>query len=155
LNDRIECEQIGRAGAYHDGELVGAARADFERHLAGCADCAAELARARGLARMLGGMGSPALPAGSLARMHRGIDRLAQAGVVHMAEVMAAVAAAVLIVCMAGLARPAPAQRAVGALPDWEAEVVVQQTVDTPAGGPEELWARWMVQDLSRKGGHE
>ena len=54
--------------AYHDGELSVADRAAVEAHLAGCADCTAELARLRALSGMLRG-GAPVMSAEAMRRL--------------------------------------------------------------------------------------
>ncbi len=149
-----DCEQARWLSAYHDGELPPQASADFERHLGQCSRCAAELARLRELTRLFGSAPAPELPQPALGRLHRSVDRWAFPGVVRMAEALAAVAAVVLIGCMVSLARQGTAPRSADTAPPWSVEAAVQQA-DSASADPEELWAMWMAQDLSRKDKHD
>ena len=55
------CEREPTVGAYHDGELSGAAREAFEAHLAACPSCAAELKRVRAVSRWMEPLRTPVL----------------------------------------------------------------------------------------------
>jgi len=56
-----DCEREPTVGAYHDGELSGAAREAFEAHLATCPSCAAELKRVRAVSRWMEPLRRPVL----------------------------------------------------------------------------------------------
>jgi anti-sigma factor RsiW len=71
------CEREPTVGAYHDGELTGAAREEFERHLATCAACAAELQRVRGVSRWLEPLRRPVLSAADKDELARSAVRAA------------------------------------------------------------------------------
>jgi anti-sigma factor RsiW len=75
-----DCEREPTVGAYHDGELSGAAREEFEAHLATCPSCAAELKRVRAVSRWMEPLRRPALSAADK-------DELATAAVRGVAEV--------------------------------------------------------------------
>jgi len=150
-----DCEQASRLGAYHDGEMSADCRTDFERHLAQCPICAAELERIRGLARLLGFLPLPQISQSALARMHRKVDALPSTSIRRMAGALAAAAAMVLVVCTIGLARWSPAEGAPIAMPLWEAQAVAQQAAEPASGGSEELLASWMVQDLSARNNND
>ena len=150
-----ECEQAGMLGAYHDGEMSPDRRVDFEQHLRQCPQCAAELARIVRLTGLLGCLGGQEMPRSSLDRLHGAVDLLPSAGIIRMARGLTAVAAMILLVCMIGLTRQAPARGSLSGMPLWEAEVVTQESVEPPSSGPEELWASWVVQDLSRRGEYD
>ena len=152
-----DCEQAFLLNACLDGEMTPQDRDLFERHLRQCPQCAADLERLRKLAEAIGTAARtrPAMPPEAIARLHRSIDRLPSAGVVRLAEKLAAVAAMILMACSVSLLRQSPAQAAASGAPAWEAESAAQLASEPAAAGSEELLARWMVQDLSRKGAHE
>lgn len=150
-----ECEQASRLGAYHDGELDAAERTALERHLWGCAACAAELGRIRRLSGLLvGGLPAPAVSARASQRFHATAELASSRGLRHWAEALTAVAAAVLVACNVWLWRPAPAARPADPLPVWEVSAL-QRPTDPPAISPEDQFALWVVQDLSGGNGHE
>lgn len=148
-----ECEQASRLNAYHDGEMSPAGVAAMEQHLRQCPRCAAELERFRKLTGMIGSLPPPALPTSSLRRLHQAVDLQLAARLRRMAEVLAAVAAVVLVVCLIGLTRRTPAQGSPGAMPVWEIEALAQPL--EPAAGSEEALASWMVRDLSLRDEHD
>jgi anti-sigma factor RsiW len=142
-----ECRQSERLGAYHDGELSGAARAEMERHLGQCPACAAELERLGRLSELLVAAAAPKLSLAAKQRLHNGIDTIPMADLRRVAEICGAIAASILLVCTIWLV--VKTRATTDAIPVWETVAIAQQE---PATAPEEqLLAQWMVQDLSGK----
>lgn len=148
-----DCEQARRLGAYHDGELAGAARASLEEHLRRCPSCAAELDRLRGLSHLLAGAAQPRISPETLVRLHRTADAQAMAGLWRMAEMATAVAASILLACGIWLWTARSAAGPASQMPIWETVAVARQAL--PVAESEERLARWIVQDLSRGNGHD
>lgn len=142
-----ECEKAALLGAYHDGELSPDDRVRLERHLGQCHACAAELERITGMSRMLGSLPNPELSPAAVDRLHATVDRLSSVGLCRVAEVLAAAAAIVLMVCVIGLSRQHSASAGTGPMPVWESQAISQPS--DGSGATEELLANWMVQDLS------
>jgi anti-sigma factor RsiW len=145
-----ECEHAQRLGAYHDGELVGAARAEIERHLRQCPACAAELQRLGRLSGLFSKAAAPPMPPAALRRLHKGIDAIPMADLKRVAEICGAIAASILLVCTIWLVKT---RTAVDAIPVWETVAVVRQ--ESPTAGPEEQLGQWIVQDLSGNNSHD
>jgi len=145
-----ECRQSERLGAYHDGELSGAARAEMERHLGQCPACVAELERLGRLSELLGAAAAPKLSLAAVQRLHNGIDTIPMADLRRVAEICGAIAASILLVCTIWLVKT---QSATDAIPIWETVAVARQ--EMPAVAPEEQLAQWMVQDLSGNSAHD
>jgi anti-sigma factor RsiW len=93
-----DCSFTQQIDAYHDGELDAARRADVERHLAQCADCAAALERLRSMSRWFADAPAPRLSQISLQRLHRRVDAVMDEGLLWTARILSGIAAAVLIV---------------------------------------------------------
>ncbi|MGA2265481.1 MAG: zf-HC2 domain-containing protein [Phycisphaerae bacterium] len=148
-----ECEQISRVSAYHDGEMPPAERAEFRQHLSQCVSCAAELERLERLTALLSSLPPPATPPWMLDRLYRAVDLRPVHVLRRMAEALSAVAAVILIACLAGLAMRSSSQASAGAMPVWESRALNQQSEESTFGGREELVAQWMAQDLSGKDG--
>jgi anti-sigma factor RsiW len=147
-----ECQQSEKVSAYHDGEMPAASRLEMERHLEQCPLCRAELEELRELSASLGNLPMPQASPAVLARMHRQVDQLAARSIYRLMEAGAAIAAAVLIVCMVGLLRQGPVPAPAPA--PWEAQAAYGSTVDLASGGSEAVLAGWTVQDLGN-GEHE
>jgi len=141
-----ECKQAERLGAYYDGELSGAARAEMERHVGQCPSCAAELKRLGRLSELFSAATAPKLPPAALRRFHDGIDTIPMADLRRVAEICGAIAASILLVCTVWLVRGRPA---IDVIPVWETVAVARQ--EMPTAAPEEELGQWMVQDLSGK----
>ena len=148
-----ECEHAPRISAYHDGELPESSRLDLEAHIRQCPVCAAELARLQGLSRLLAGLGRSEMPREALERVHQAVDRQPNVALVRMAEVFTAVAASILVVSSVWLWKISAAGAAPGQIPLWETAAVAPQ--DPSGVAAQEQLARWIVQDLSRKNGHD
>lgn len=150
-----ECEQTSRVGAYYDGEMAAGERAAMERHLAGCARCAGELARVRGLSALLGGVGlGEEVSAGAMKRFHATAVDAAGGSVRRLVGAVMAAAAAILIGCGAGLWAMDRPGRTSEAAPLWELSMM-QKSGDVPGAAADDQTAAWIVEDLDREGGHE
>jgi len=145
-----ECNHAERLGAYHDGELSGAARTAMEGHVGKCAACGAELERLRRLSRLLSTAAAPKMSPAALQRMHNRVDAVRLADLWRVAEVCGAIAASILLVCCIWLVKT---RSSVDAIPVWETVALARQ--ELPAAGPEDQLAQWMVQDLSGNNGHD
>ena len=145
-----ECKQAERLGAYYDGELSGAARAEMERHLGQCPSCAAELKRLGRLSELFSTAAAPKLSPAALRRFHDGIDTIPMADLRRVAEVVGAIAASILLVCSIWLVKGRPA---IDVIPVWETVAVARQ--EMPTAAPEEELGQWMVQDLSGKNAND
>lgn len=157
-----DCEHAVRLGAYHDGELSAAQRAEVEAHLAGCPACAAELKRIGRLDGLLAHLASSTreeIPPAVLARLHRSVRRLPATGIVRVAEALAGLAATILVTCVVGLTTgqtPARARETPAAIPVWEAQAVVQPaaggaTTEPAPANSDELLGMWISMDLSSR----
>jgi len=150
-----ECEHTPRIGAYYDGELSGESAAEMERHLRDCQACAAEMDRFRSLSHLLAsatkGQPSPEL----LERLHRQVDLGSYISVRRTAEVLAAVAAGILIVCSAWLTAVPATPESAGAIPIWETAAVGLQEADPATVSREQQLAMWTLHDLTGNNGHD
>jgi anti-sigma factor RsiW len=108
----VTCDEIrGLLSAYADGELDLVRGVEIERHLEGCAACAAALERARSLSRALG---DPALyhpaPSDLYQRVRAAVRRAAASGYrFPWRALVAAAAAALVAIALWGVARAWPA----------------------------------------------
>ncbi|MCY2931842.1 MAG: zf-HC2 domain-containing protein [Planctomycetota bacterium] len=149
-----ECEQTSRVGAYYDGELPAAERAAMERHVAGCAACAGELARLRALSALLGQAAvGEEVSARAMKRFHATAAQAAAGPMWRLVRAVTATAAAVLVGCGAALWVLAQARGGSEAMPVWEVSMV--QRSAEGAGSVEEQTAAWVVEDLSQENAHE
>ena len=148
-----ECERAQRLSAYHDGEVSEAERVSLEAHLEECPACAAELNRLRRLSDLLSAAPRPEMSAEALARLHRAADALVTADLGRMAKALMAVAASILIVSGVWLWQSRGRTQPTDPIPPWETAAVTYQGV--PASASDEQLARWIVQDLERKNGHD
>jgi len=148
-----ECERAQRLSAYHDGEISEAERVSLEAHLEGCPACAAERNRLRRLSDLLSAAPRPEMPADALGRLHRAADDVAMADLGRMAKTLMAVAASILLVCAVWIWRSRAATEPTEPIPAWETAATAQE--GTLATASDEQLARWIVQDLERKNGHD
>jgi len=93
----MACNFGHRLSAYHDGELDAAARAEFDRHIDQCPECALDLAEMASLSRMLMDNSPPRLSQIGLHRLHNRVDVVVRADVLRTARMLQAVAACVLV----------------------------------------------------------
>ena len=148
-----DCERAKRLSAYHDGEVSEAERVSLEAHLEGCPACAAERNRLRRLSDLLSAAPRPEMSAEALARLHRAADDVAMADLGRMAKTLMAVAASILLVCAVWLWRSHAGTESTEPIPAWETAATAQE--GTLATASDEQLARWIVQDLERKNGHD
>lgn len=121
-------------GAYHDGELDAAGRERFEKHLAECSACSAELARLREASKLFGDYPFQDITENELSALHRAIDQSDDFQVWRIGGTLGLIAASILVVSFAWL-RTIPASTA---KPGQQAPMVAQKPV--PA------WERVAVQ---------
>ena len=148
-----DCGQADRLSAYYDGEVSEAERASLEEHIRGCPLCAVEMARLQRLSRLIGSIGRMEMSSQALERLHQSLDLQPKITILHIAEVFAAVAASILIVSGVWLWMISTANEAAGQIPVWETVAVAPQ--DPSGAAAQEQLAQWIIQDLSRKNGHD
>jgi anti-sigma factor RsiW len=146
------CEYADRLTRYHDGELSAERRRELDAHLAGCARCAAELRKLRGLSGLLSEAHAPAAPKGMTERLHRAVAAAGGTGVIRLCRAASLAAAALLVACaVVTLRGPGePAQAAPAAA--WEVAAVTLDP-DLAGRGTGEAAALWLMQDLARENG--
>ena len=120
-----DCQFKSRLSAYHDAELDAAEIEAVNEHLPTCETCLAELATMREVAAALAAYQPEEISQIELARLHRAIDRVDDRGLLRLAGMLSAVAASVLIICMAWMSQsPASAPIAQRSdpqrVPAWE-----------------------------------
>jgi len=148
-----ECNEAERLSAYHDGALSEPSRIALEEHLKGCPTCAAELARLARLSQLIQSTSRPEMPPQALGRFHRAIDLQPRITAMHVAEVFTAVAASILVFSSVCLWKMSTARADTAQIPVWETVAVAPQ--DPSGVAAQEQLARWIVQDLSGKNGHD
>ena len=112
----------------------------------------AELGRLEKMSRLIRAAERPEMPREVLDRLHRSVDLQPRITMLHVAEVCAAIAASILLVSTVWLWRVSAAREA-GPIPLWETAAVAPQ--DPSGVAAQEQLAQWIVQDLSRKNGHD
>jgi anti-sigma factor RsiW len=148
------CGRIREVSAYHDGELSHDDARALEEHLAGCPDCARELAELRALSGLLCLARTADVPPGVLVRLHERADLVRQRGVLMLARRLAAVAAVILVALSIWVAAGTERRdRAALAINAWELAATSPNT-ETAATETDRL-ARWIVEDLSQEATHE
>jgi len=149
------CEHGRRLAAYHDGEMSPEERRRLEVHLRECSACAGELQRLRALSRILTSAPRPTIPAETLNRLHRRVDRSRDRVPVRLVETLTAAAAAVLVVCgywVWQFGAPWDAQTRPAA--PWET-VALRVRAEEPTGGRSLMFTAWLVEDLRGGNGHD
>jgi len=149
----MECKHAHEMSAYHDGEVSEPSRTALAEHVRGCPVCAAELSRLERLSLLIGTAGRPEMSAQALERLHRSVDLQPKVALLRVAEVFTAVAAAILLFSGVWLWRISAAGASAEQIPLWETVAVAPQ--DLSAAAAQEQLAQWIVQDLSRKNGHD
>lgn len=99
-----DCAFHSELEAYHDGELAAESFDRFQKHLAGCAACSAELERLREFSIQISAASVADITPGELAGIHAAVDREideqdASLPLLRTAGMLAALAASVLIIC--------------------------------------------------------
>jgi anti-sigma factor RsiW len=145
------CEYTNRIEAYHDGEVVGDARAAIEAHLLSCNGCSAELARLDALSSLLAKSIQPKLSQMSLHRLHRQVDAAMDSGLLRLGWTMSGIAAGLLLVASVWMTRVKPAAPTEAAAPPWvgvslvaDTDPNVREAAATPA-------AQWYLADASTR----
>ena len=149
----MECKHAQQMSAYHDGEIPEPSRAALAEHVRGCPVCAAELSRLDRLSRLIRTAGRPEMSPQALERLHRSVDLQPKVALLRMAEAFTAVAAAILLFSGVCLWRISAASASAEQIPLWETVAIAPQ--DLSAAAAQEQLAQWIVQDLSRKNGHD
>jgi anti-sigma factor RsiW len=150
-----DCPQASRLGAYHDDEMPTPYRAQFQRHLEQCPQCARELQRIEAMSGLMNSLPRPEMPPLALARLQRKADAIPFANAGRMLETLAAVAATILLVCVIGLTRNSSSGQSIEPIQAWQTQAMAPQAEDLSPGASEELIAGWMVQDLTARGEHD
>jgi anti-sigma factor RsiW len=154
----MSCDQvrIRELQAYYDAELPDAQRAAVERHVGGCVECRRELEQMRALSRMLASGERAGIPAEALAQLHGHVDVWRESGVLRLAEVLTAAAAAVLFVGLIGLF-VGSSTSASAAAPAWEQAAAMPRQVasEAPASDAESHIAQWINTDLSQQASND
>ena len=103
-----DCSYCSMLEAFHDGELDAARGADFDRHLASCPACAADLAALREMSRHFAVAPVHRLSQIGLYRLHANLDLLTDRGLLWLARVLTGLAASVLVIGSIWLTRAKP-----------------------------------------------
>lgn len=143
-----ECSNITSIGAYHDGELSEARRAEVEQHLSDCAACSAELEELRRLSAWVESDEAEAISPRFIAELHDDVEDLTDSSVLRFAQLVCGIAAAVLIGVGGWLmATPeAPVQGEVV----WE-QAALTLRPETPAASGPIRTAEWMAAELAKR----
>jgi len=152
----MECKHAQQMSAYHDGEVPDPSRAALAEHVRGCPVCAAELSRLERLSLLIRTARPPywrEMSAQALKRLHRSVDLQPKVALLRVAGVFTAAAAAILLFSGVWLWRISAAGASAEQIPLWETVAIAPQ--DLSAAASQEQLAQWIVQDLSRKNGHD
>ena len=152
-----DCTYIDRINAYYDGELPVEERAAMVSHLAGgCAACSKELAALQRLSTRLQRFeASPQIQPSLVNQLHRQVDSLTDRSILHFAELLSAVAAALLITASVWAMRTPSASA--DPMVEWERAAVTLQPEMAAAQQPTSLHAaEWIANNLANgAAGHE
>lgn len=148
------CPSIEKIEAYYDDELTGEARLSIERHLGECPECEAALTRLRAISSAFGAQ-EPKLSQISRHRLHLKVDQLLaegrtiERGLARIAWMLSGVAASVLLIGSAWLARAKDAPQA--APPPWVGVASVTSDTDASSRDAATPAAEWyLAADTSR-----
>jgi anti-sigma factor RsiW len=146
-------ENNEKLSAYLDGEVRVEERAEIEKHVAQCAECAELLAELRGVSAAVANMKLPGDATAMLRRVHERVDVKARRRLEHLAEGLMALAACLAVMAVIRLQQPAAE---VTAPAPWE-QAALQATDDSSSSNGRDIaLAQWQVADLSGQGaGHE
>jgi anti-sigma factor RsiW len=144
----LDCKQRAKVSAYYDNELAGAQKAEMEAHLAGCGRCRAELAALGALSGRLSAMKTPAVAKDMGARIRERLAAQEERGLLHVAEAMMGIAAAIMIAALVGI-RMMNNAVATEPNPDWAVAAQHPSEEVAGAGNRETVLAQWIVDDLS------
>lgn len=150
------CEYNHKISAYHDGELPTEERRDLKEHIQECSSCAQELQELRSLSRFFAAAEMPGMSSDALDSLHRHVGSVRDVFVLQMAERLMTAAAALLVVCAVWFWQTARVQDSgTRGLEVWEIAPISLQTGMPAASSTEEMFARWIVWDLSRENGSD
>jgi anti-sigma factor RsiW len=142
-----QCPQAYKISLYHDGELPADVAGQFRQHILVCELCSAELGRLEKLSSLFGVLARQEMPAESLERLYRSANKVQASGIMKLGEVLSAIAAGILILCLAGLTQQSQAQPASTSL--TVDEVVTHSLSAASQANSGDVLASWVVQDLS------
>ncbi len=149
----LKCPQISRVSAFYDKELAVGPQVDMQAHIAGCEVCLAELESLRGLSGRLAGMRMPAVASDLGERLRRRLEAQEERGLLHVAQAMMGIAAALMIASLVGLRmiNSNTVTARVEPNPDW-AVAAEHPSGDVAGAGQQTVLAQWIVDDLSAPG---
>ena len=142
-----ECPQAYKISLYHDGELPANVSEQFSRHLSACPLCSAELGHLEKLSGMFSDFAQQEMPAESRERLYGLANRAGSGSIIRLGEVLSAIAAGILILCMVGLTQQGQASPANASL--TVDDVVADGLASSVQVESEDPLANWVVQDLS------
>jgi len=105
-----QCPFNDRLSAYLDGELDSEQHDIVARHISICAECQAALNALRRISSLFAAAAQPHLSQFSLHRLHKRVDAAMEESLLHLAHILQAVAACVLIAGSLWLVWAKPAQ---------------------------------------------
>lgn len=168
------CQYKSRLDAFHDGQLDPEQSREVSHHVAGCAQCAQDLANLRTLSEALSQVRFGDISQIELARLHKKLDSGTDRSLLRLAGGLTAVAASILIISLAWLTQgssirpgdPSPTQVTQTSLPQWEQMAMGADPEQFPVGGieapgaltpntgvaeiPDRETANWMLQSVTR-----
>ena len=147
----MSCEREAQVQAYYDDELPGELRSAVEAHLRECSDCTALLLELRTLTNSVRAAERAAMPTDAMKRLEQVWWRKRDRGVLRLAEVLTAAAAAVIFATLYfssdrrdSAADPSP--RAVA----WQTEALMPPPASRDDNVAEVVAvAEWMANDLA------
>jgi anti-sigma factor RsiW len=143
----LDCKQRAKVSAFYDNELPEPQKAEMEAHLAACGRCQAELEALKGLSGRLSRMKTPAVSKDLALRIRERLEAQEERGLLHVAQAMMGIAAAIMIAALVGIRMM---NNAVTTVPNPDWAVAAQHPSEEVAGGGQEtVLAQWIVDDLS------
>ena len=147
----MSCEREAQVQAYYDNELPPAVRAGAESHLRECKDCASLLAELRAMSDAVRSADRAKMPADAMKRLEQAWWRKRDRGVLRLAEILTAAAAAVIFATLyfstdrnGAPADPSPRAMA------WQTAAFTPPAASREEGGGEVVAvAEWIANDLS------
>jgi anti-sigma factor RsiW len=148
----MACERNKDVHQYHDGRMSPAERAAFERHLAGCPDCARLLQDLQNLSHFVVSARMPDISETTIAHYRKAWDLSRDRGVLRISSWLTAAAAALLLGSLVFWPREQPASTLASAPANaWEVNAMMPPPARRAVERPDELieLAQWMADDLS------
>ena len=151
----MTCDRTAQVHAYHDGRLGPAARAEFESHLADCADCRQLLADLRSISQRISNAPLPDVSFATREHYYEAWHVSRQRGLLRVASWLTTAAAAVLIGSLVLWPKPAETRGTaiVQSTGEWEA-VALMPPPERGTDRPDQFveLAQWMAEDLLTEG---